>query len=261
MINPRRTPQVEMHMNFSRMWLALAAAAWFVLPGTAAPVPIPAPASTSPIAEAVRLRGLLPTTTPLAVIPAAMAKEGVLELEYPTLVTLKAIRTVTVMRSEEKTVTETVQGPGGKVEQVKRKVTEMVPATVQVEVTVLVPGGKVEKMPVPVKSCKFFVVSKEGKLEPLDAAKATALLKKRTAVLTGASAEVDPRTLELIKPGTLCVIYAPPPPPPPLPYKTELNGPSGAAPPRASFSTAAAITASTFSNVSCNTCRAAFGKG
>jgi hypothetical protein len=215
-----------MHMNLNRIWLAFAAAAWFALPGTAAPVPIPAPASASPIAETVRLLGMLPTTAPLFVRTAVMGKEGVIEVERPAMATMLVTRNVTVMFPRAINVTETVQGPDGKAKQVTRKVTEMVAETKSENVTILVPGGKVEKIPVAVKSCKFFVVSKEGKLEALDTAKATALLQKRTAVLTGESAEVDPRHLELVKPGTLCMIYlppappappAPPPPPPPPP--------------------------------------------
>lgn len=209
-------------MNFSRMWLAFAAAAWFAQPGTAAPVPIPAPASASPIAEAVRLLGMLPQTAPLLIRPALMAKEGIIELEYPTLVTMKVRRTYTEAVPVAREVAEIVHVPGGKDIRRTRIVTEMVYVQKQVDETVIRPSGKVEKKPVPVKSCKFFMVSKEGKLEALDAAKATALLKNRTAVLTGESADVDPRHLELVKPGTLCVIYlppAPPPPPPPLPDK------------------------------------------
>ena len=73
----------------------------------------------------------------------------------------------------------------------------------------------------PVKSCKFFTVSKEGKLEALDAAKATALLKKRTAILTGDSATVDPRHLELVKPGTRYLVIPPSPLQKPAPRPSE----------------------------------------
>ena len=78
----------------------------------------------------------------------------------------------------------------------------MVSQTWKIVETVIRPGGKVEIQRVTVKACKFFAVSKEGKLEALDAAKATALLKKRTVLLIGGSAVVDPRHLTLVKPGT-----------------------------------------------------------
>jgi hypothetical protein len=60
------------------------------------------------------------------------------------------------------------------------------------------------------KECKFFVVAKEGKLEALDVKKAAAMLKKPTAVLTGDSAEVDPRNLEVVKPGTIYLVIPAP---------------------------------------------------
>jgi hypothetical protein len=93
---------------------------------------------------------------------------------------------------------------------------------VQYAVMVARATGENTKMRVAAKSCKFFTVTKEGKLDPLDAAKATAMLKTRTPVLTSDS-DVDTRGLDQIKPGTLCIVVpesaygpdAPPPPPPP----------------------------------------------
>jgi hypothetical protein len=190
-------------VNLSRTWLALAAVAWFALPGASAPAPAPdpAPLPPGPLSDALRLRDRLPKTPPLLVSPAVMAGEGVIELERRALVTIEKRVNVTVKRPDGATTTEVYA------------VTEVVPHAVKVRVMV--------------KACKFFTVTREGKLEALDAAKATALLKKKTAVLTGQTAEVDPRTLELVKPGTLCVIlvhpfpYAPPPPAPPPPANKE----------------------------------------
>ena len=56
---------------------------------------------------------------------------------------------------------------------------------------------------VPAKTINSFVVTKEGKIEPLDVAKLADLLKKRTPVLIGNSADVDPRHLEQMTPGTI----------------------------------------------------------
>ena len=199
-------------MNLSRKWLALLAAGWLPLAAAAAPAPAPVAVPTSPIAEALRLRGLFPQTAPLTVSPAVMAGEDTIQLERRLPVYQTVTRNVTQMVPVQKVVTETVQKPGGGAVQVQRVVTEMVPVTRQVQVTVQVPGGRAAQVRVAVKTCKFFVVSKEGKLKALDADKATALLKKRTPVLAGTSAEVDPRSLELVKPGTLCVIHEPPAP-------------------------------------------------
>ncbi len=209
-------------MNMSRMWLAVAAATWLTLPGRAAPVPIPASTSGSPIGDAVRLAGMLPRTAPLLVRPASVGKEGFIELERPILETRVVNRTVTLAVPEVREAIVKVQLPGGKVAEERRRVTAMVYVQRVERQTVTVLSGKFEKMPIPIKDCKFFVVSKDGKLEAIDADKATTLLKKRTAVLTGDNPEVDPRTLELVKPGTLCVIHqprAPVPPPPPLDQK------------------------------------------
>jgi hypothetical protein len=69
--------------------------------------------------------------------------------------------------------------------------------------TVTVPRIELVKQGVAVKAIKSFVVTKEGKLEALDAEKLADAIKKPTRVLLGDSAEVDPRYLELIKPGTI----------------------------------------------------------
>src|SRR6202011_4177902 len=56
------------------------------------------------------------------------------------------------------------------------------------------------------ESCKFFTVGRNGTLETLAADKAAAQLKKATPVLLGDNADLDPRHLELIKPGTLFLV-------------------------------------------------------
>jgi hypothetical protein len=175
------------------MWLTAATAACLALPAAAAPAP--APSSPGPISEAVRLSGIVPRTAPPLASRAVAAGEGVIELE---------LRTMTYVAEA---VTENVATPDGKVVPVTRFVTKTVPQAVTVAVKA--------------DGVKFFTVTKDGKLEALDAAKAAGLLKKRTAVLTGESADVDPRNLELVKPGTLYLVLprldfeTPPPPPAP----------------------------------------------
>jgi hypothetical protein len=200
-----------MSMNVFRMWLALALAAWLVPAGHAAPAP--ALVSQGPITDALRLIGLLPRAAPLHVCPAVLAEEGIIALERRTVISVRVRRNVPVMVPVTRQVVEAVRLPGGKVEQRTRQITELITQWRQVEETVAMPGGAVETVRLAVKTCKFFVVSKEGKLETVDAPRAVALLKKKTAVLTGDSAEVEPRALELIRPGTLCVIVPPPAPP------------------------------------------------
>jgi hypothetical protein len=61
-----------------------------------------------------------------------------------------------------------------------------------------------------VKAVKAFLVSKEGKLEPLAPGRLHNLLNKSTLVLAGDSADVDPRHLELIRTGTIFLLLPPP---------------------------------------------------
>jgi len=158
---------------------------------------------------------MLPTTAPLRVRTVVITKEGTIGLERPALMPMKTKRLVTEMVPVERVVTENVRRPDGKVGQVSRTVKTMVAQYKEVETTAYVPLWSTERKPVPVKACKFFVVTKDGKLEALDVEKATARLKKKTVVLTGDTTEVDPRRLELIKPGTLYLIVSPSPPPAP----------------------------------------------
>src|SRR5262245_24131883 len=181
-----------MHMNFSSMGLALWAAAGFALTAAAAPAPAPSPVSQGPISDYLRLRGKLPPTEP----PHAMrvrVEEGNIEVERRLAVYTQEVRQTVVKRDG-------------------REVT--------VQSTVVVPRYTVEKATVPVKDCKFFQVTRDGKFEAVEASKAAARLKKPTAVLTGECAEVDPRHLELVKPGTLYLVV-PPPKPPELPREDK----------------------------------------
>ena len=182
-------------MNAIRMGLTIAVV-WCVLPAQAAPVPVGPPPAQGPITDALRLRTLLPTTAPLRVVPAVIAANGTIELER---------RTVHHVMEAVTQMTQTPKGPVTYTTYVSKPVTV------------------VSKLQVPVKSCKFFVVTKDGKLETLDAEKAAEMLKKATPVLSGESTEIDPRTLELIRPGTLCVINLPPAPTNPPPILPEIG--------------------------------------
>src|SRR5262245_28476416 len=164
-------------MNLSKMWLAVAAAAWFALSAAAAPAPLPG--SQGPITDALRLRDLLPKTAPPLASPAMLTEEGVIELERRTMVQVT------------KQVEEIVEMDGRKVA-VARIVTETVPQVYRVRVAA--------------KECKFFIVTNESKLEALDAKKAAGMLKKQTPVLTGDKADLDPKTLAVIKPGTIYLV-------------------------------------------------------
>ena len=74
------------------------------------------------------------------------------------------------------------------------------------------------------------VVGKEGKLEALDADKAAALLKKSTPALLDGSSAVDPRHLELVKPGTLYITLPAEPHRHEIPATPQANAPAGMAP-------------------------------
>ena len=166
-------------MTSFRLGLAAAAALGFALAAAAAP--LPGPASQGPISDYLRLRGKLPPTAPPRVTH-VQGDDGMLEVEHTTY--------QYVVKQVEQVVTR-----DGKAEKVVATVTELVPVSF--------------KSKTMAKDCKFFQVSKDGKLEAIDYKKAAPLLKKPTAVLTGDSAEVDPRHLEVVKPGTLYLVIPP----------------------------------------------------
>jgi hypothetical protein len=209
-------------MNSSRVWLALWAVVCFPLAAVAAPAPVPGPASLGPISDALRLHRMLAGTVAPRAVPAVMVEDGVIGLEYRAMVAVQVKRVVQEMVAETRAETQNVRGADGKVQQVTRFVTKMVPVAREVAVTEVRPAGKAQIRNVPAKACKFFEVSKEGKLKALDTAKATALLKKRTAILTGPSTEVDPRHLTLVRPGTI-YLALPRGEPIPLPSKPPLD--------------------------------------
>jgi hypothetical protein len=127
------------------------------------------------------------------------------------MVTETRVRKVFEPVTEEKTEVVNVVGPDGKVEAQTRKVPVIVTVSKDVPYAVMVarPAGESAKVRVAAKSCKFFTVTKEGRLDPLDTARATAMLKTRTPVLTGGDADVDPRSLEMFKPGLLYLVLPP----------------------------------------------------
>ncbi len=65
----------------------------------------------------------------------------------------------------------------------------------------------VDNKTVAVKSIKAFVVSKDGKLDPLAGTKLLDMIAKPTRVLVGEGADVDPRHLELIRAGTIYLAF------------------------------------------------------
>jgi hypothetical protein len=181
------------------LWPAALAVAGIGLTAVAAPAP--APRSQGPISDFLRLRAALPPGAPPNVVE---------------------------VRGDEQTITVTQQFVGVvpvtqavAVERAGRTVTEVR--------TVQVPQVHTMQSEAAVKDCKVFRVSKESKLEAIEADKAAAQWKKPTKVLAGTSAEVDPRHLELVKPGTLYLVLptvmkmpeAPPVPRPPRPAPKE----------------------------------------
>jgi hypothetical protein len=163
-------------MNFSRSWLAALAAAWLGL--TAAAAPAPAPKSQGPISDFLRLRAALPPGVPPTVVEVRGDEE---------IITITHRQVVFVMAQQK----ATAERDGETVEEVR---------------TIMVPQVRLMQTKAAVKDCKVFRVGKEGKLEAVAAGKAPSLWKKPTNVLSGARSEVEPRHLELVKPGTLYLV-------------------------------------------------------
>jgi len=176
-------------MNRSRMWLALWATTVFALTAVSAPAPAPTPVSQGPISDFLRLRGKLPHS-PAPHVMRVQGGEETLEVDRRVMAYRQEVRETTVKRGEREE---------------------------KVQYTVMVPVATFQKEKVAIKDCKFFTVTRDRKLEAVEVKKAATLLKKAKAVLTGESTEVDPRHLELVKPGTLYLVVPPPQPPMPLP--------------------------------------------
>jgi hypothetical protein len=196
-----------MHMNFSRLWLVLAAAWLAAASATAAPIP-PRSSSQGPISDALVLREMLPATAPPRVMKVVMAKDDI-ELQHRTFRTFAVMEKVQQVKYVPVERVRTVKRDGIPVTE---KYIEYAAVTEEMAVqrTVQVLDDKIRKEWVAANDCKFFMVTKEGKLEAVEAKKAATLLKEPTTILTGTSAEVDPRHLELVKPGTLYVVIPQP---------------------------------------------------
>src|SRR5262249_23002989 len=151
--------------------------AWLALPAAAAPAPTPG--SQGPVTDALRLRDMLPKTAPPTASPAVIRGEGFIEMERRNMVYVA------------KQVTETIE-KDGQPTTITRIVTEAVPQVFRTRYAL--------------KDCKFYLVTNEGKLEELDGKKAAGMLKKETPVLAGYSADVDPKGLATVKPGTIFVV-------------------------------------------------------
>jgi hypothetical protein len=169
-------------MNNHKKWLALGAAVVAFALAAAAPTiafgddkkdDAPAPGS---IADVLRLRDKLPRGTSPTVTEVAM-KDGAIEISRQVIQLAPRL---------EEYIEKT---PDGRTEKRVRQVTTQV--------------VQIVKQTVEAKTIKSFVVTKDGKLEALDAAKLPDMLKKPTSVLIGDSTDVDARHLDLIKPGTV----------------------------------------------------------
>ncbi len=147
------------------------------------------------IAEVLRLRDQLPRTQ--VNVSEAVLQDGKIDVSRQTVVQVPVSTVVEVI------------GPDGN--------------KVQMVTTTMVTQARQTKFSVEAKAIKSFSVTKDGKLEPLDADKLADLLKKPAAVLVGETADVDARSLELIKPGTVYLAVPPalsqPLPPMPLDEK------------------------------------------
>jgi hypothetical protein len=177
----------------------------------AAPVPEGVPPSQGPITDYLRQRGELPGTESPTPTKAALRGNSiqVTTIAFESRAETRAVKvkvpvTITVQEERERIV----QRDG---RDVKEKYVVTVPKTVEKEVvqtvTVVVQVAVPRVTLMPVQNCKFFTVTREGKLEKIDAEKATGVLNKDAAVLSGPTAEVDPRYLERIKPGTLYLVF------------------------------------------------------
>jgi hypothetical protein len=209
-------------MNRTSKWLALPAAWLAAASLSAAPIPTRASGSQGPISDALNARGLVPMTRPPSVQKVVMPDDASLEVHHRVLqpVEVEEVVNVTEYRQETR---EAIVKQDGKDVKVLQVVTVPIVRQVVVKKVTMVPSDKVRKESVAAKNCKFFSVTSDGKLEAIEVKEAAARLKKPTAVLVGDSPEVEPRHLELVKPGTLYVVRPAPSPVVPAPPMPKLE--------------------------------------
>jgi hypothetical protein len=155
------------------------------------------PGQSRLLAQEPKDKKMIPGTDPAVfhLTVAEFTKDGVLVASHPVIVSVTyGTKVITVKR------------PDGKA----KPVTTMF----------AVPSIQLVTEKMDPKAIKSFVVTKEGKLEPLDAAKLPDMLKKPTPVLIGTRDEGDPRLLELVRPRTIYLsipprLLDPPPETPP----------------------------------------------
>jgi hypothetical protein len=158
------------------------------------------------IAAALRVRDRVPASMPPAASTAVL-KDGALEVavQVPRMEVVKQLVAVQVMVMVP--VTQEVEvNVNGRIEKRVVTVTKAVPRQEMREVVVHRAVPVFEKRTVAVKSVKSFVVTQQGRLEALDAAQLPEKFKQATPVLIGAGPDVDPRHLELIRPGTVYLV-------------------------------------------------------
>ncbi len=213
---PPRITFREIPMNTTSKWLALPAAWLAAASLSAAPIPTRTPSSQGPISDALSARGLVPMTRPPSVQKVVMPDDASLEVHHRFFqpVEVEEVVNQTEYRQETR---EAIVKRDGKDVKVLQVVTIPIFRQVVVKKVTMVPSDKVRKELVPVKSCKFFTVTSDGKLEAIEVKQAAERLKKPTAVLIGDSPVVEPRHLELVKAGTLYVVRPAPSPVQPAP--------------------------------------------
>ena len=126
--------------------------------------------------------GLVPAIFQLTV--AEFTKDGIIVASHPVIVSVTY---------DTKLIT--VKLPDGTAE----------PVTTMVAI----PSIQLVTEKIDLKAIKSYVVTKEGKLEQLDAAKLPDMLKTPTPVLIGTRDEGLPRLLELVRPGTIYLSIPP----------------------------------------------------
>lgn len=160
----------------------------------------------SPVEKALRLRGKPPLSAPPT--PLAVEFKGGDALITATVVEMvPETRRVTQNIVEQVPVTERVAVTvDGKVREEQRVVLRAVTRQVERNVTVHRAVLRLVQTRLDLRAAKAFQLDKEGKLQPLDATRLPNLIGKDGRVMTIESAEVDPRHLELIRPGTVFLL-------------------------------------------------------
>jgi hypothetical protein len=201
-------------MSMPRMGWALPVAALGLLTTTALPAGEPG-APPGGIAALLRARQLLPRGTLPTVSEVVLKGDQVTLTRQRFAYQSVPMRYKVVVYEYVSTLEEVTVLVNGRPEKQKREVVKAIPREQERTTNVTQVFPQLERQTVALASLRAFVVGPQGKLEPLDRDRLAGLLRKGRPALVGDTDDIDPRFLELVRPGVVYLSVSPTHPPAP----------------------------------------------